>query len=415
MAVASVTGAQVAFDTTNLQTLLASTAGIVGAAVVGLVGLAAPAFLQTVSIRKVPLWVALGIGGLLALATPNIILWGLGLFIAGLFTGVAVAGQKFDWGFVSGFVIGPSVGVLLGSVSWRLPGAFALLSALLMLKWPQSAEVRPSMIKSADERRGGRRIRLISSFLVLVASTMIFPAALFYFRNETLLDRDPLPLAIVIAIGGSLGVWRGRRLAQMGLARRSIRQGAWLVILFGVVGSFLTRDTLPDFVGIPFSFLFSLGAARVLASSLSLCESNERPGGGCSTSLVMLGSALAVIPAAIAGNESLFWQLRELKQSYPNTPSLESLDRGTLSLPASFDVARDLRLGSLSGPMRAAATFMTQQHLFLAIAFTAGIAALLAFGASLALPRQRSVRSLEIRLKPVRVDSTSGFAAVKDL
>jgi hypothetical protein len=409
--VGGVTGAQVAFDTTNLQVLLAACAGILAAALIGLVALFAPGFLQGLRSRRLLVVSLIGAGGSLALFAPTNAIWGFGLFVGGLGAGVGLLGQPFDWNFIRGLIIGPSVGALLALISWRNPGAFSLATALLVFVSANTTQVE----FESQALSPNKRVRLTSPFLVFVASTMSFPAALFYFRNETLLRREPLPFAIAIAVGGLLGLWRGRKLGQLGRGRRSIRQGAWLIVVFGVVGSFLTRDTLPDFVGIPFALLFSFGAARVLASAVTLYEPVERAGGRKVMSLVVLGSALAVIPLATAGNESLLWQVREVKQSYPNTSSLESLDRGILSMPASFDVARDPRIGALGGPMRASATFMTQQHLFLAIVFSAGIAAVLAFIASFALPRQRSVRSLAKRREKVRVGSTSNFASVKDL
>jgi hypothetical protein len=411
MPVASVTGAQVAFDTTNLRVLLAACAGILGAALIGLLALFAPGVLQMSRSRQLLVGSLIGVGGSLALVAPTNEICGIGLFIGGLGAGVSLLGQPFDWNFIRGLIIGPSVGAFLASISWRNPGAFSLVTALLVFVSANTTQVHlESPAPSVN-----KRVRFTSPFLVFVASTMGFPAALFYLRNETLLQREPLPVAIAIAIGGLLGLWRGRKLAQLGRGRRSIRQGAWLIVVFGVVGSFLTRDTLPDLVGIPFAFLFSLGAARVLASAVTLYDPVEQAGGRKVMSFVVLGASLAVVPLATAGNESLLWQVREVKQSYPNTPSLESLDRGILSMPASFDVARDPRLGALGGPMRAAATFMTQQHLFLAIVFSAGIAAILAFIASFALPRQRSVRSLAKRREKVRVNSTSSFAAARDL
>jgi hypothetical protein len=409
--VASVTRAQVAFDTTNLQVLLAACAGILGSALVGLVALFTPGVLHVLRSRRLLVVSSIGVGGSLALIAPTNAIWGTGLFIGGLGAGVALIGQLFDWNFIRGLIIGPSVGALLASISWRNPGAFSLVTAFLVFVSANTTQVDLESRALALNKR----VRFTSPFLVFVASAMPFPAALFYLRNETLLQREPLPVAIAIAIGGLLGVWRGRSLAKLGRGRRSIRQGAWLIVVFGVLGSFLTRDTLPDSFGIPFAFLFSFGAARVLASAVTLFEPVERAGGRRVMTFVVLGAALAVIPLATAGNESLLWQVREVKQSYPNSPSLESLDRGILSMPASFDVARDPRLGALSGPMRAAATFMTQQHLFLAIVFSAGIAAILAFMASFALPRQRSVRSLARHREKIRIASTSNFAAVKDL
>jgi hypothetical protein len=415
MAVASVTGAQVAFDTTNLQVLLAACAGVLGAAVVGLFALFGAHLLHTLSFRRTLAAGFLAVGGVVTLSAPNIIVWGVGLFISGLGVGMGLLGKSFEWGFIRGLIIGPSLGAILGSISWRIPGGLAVVTAVVTFFASERQNELCEEASSGFARPTNTRQRILGAFLVFVASTMFFPAALFYFRNETLLQRSPLPFVMVLAIGGLLGLWRGRKLVEQGLARRSIRQGAWLVILFGVVGSTLTRNIVPDFISIPFALLFAFGTGRVLASAVALYEPFDRAGDRKLMSFVVLGAALAVVPLATAGNESLLWQVREVKQSYPNTPSLESLDRGILSLPVSFDVAQDPRLGALSGPMRAAATFMTEQHLYLTITFSAGIAAILAFLASLALPRQRSIKSLEKRRQKVRVDTNANFAVVKEL
>jgi hypothetical protein len=446
----AITKAQVSFNVANLPVLLAGCAAIIGAS------LTASAHLVRVKIHRdqTPLIAAIGglllVGGVLQAGASTVWLWGAGSLLTGVGVGVAMLDRGFSWSTLRGLIVGPLLGVVLTSISWRAIGALALVNALLMLTVPashgqlsgsepnaepsaelnsnsadQSASVTGAssavgpdahaiestapLAKTADA--SANRARWASGFIVLVSCAITFPAALFFVRNATILKESPLPIGLALAAGGLLGVWRGRLLAARSLARRSIRQGAWLVLIFGVGGGQLLRDSFSGPIPIVLAFIVSFGGTRIVTSAVSVCASNTPRTTRRKTVLVPMfaGLLLGVIPLATAGHESLFWQVRELKQSYPNAASFETLDRGILSLPASFDVAQDPRVGALSGPIRSAANFMTKQHVALALLFSSGIAALLSLLASFALPRQRR------RPRNASVKPTSGSTNPKTI
>jgi hypothetical protein len=430
----AITKAQVSFNVANLPVLLAGCAAIIGAS------MTAAAHLVRVKIHReqTSLIAAIGglllVGGALQAGASTVWLWGAGSLLTGVGVGVAMLDRGFSWSTLRGLIVGPLVGVVLTSISWRAIGALALVNALLMLMVPashrqlsgsepkaepnaepsaelnsnsvdRSASVAPTssavgpnahaaqssapVANTADA--SANRARWASGFIVLVSCAITFPAALFFVRNATILKESPLPIGLALAAGGLLGVWRGRILAARSLARRSIRQGAWLVLIFGVGGGQLLRDSFSGPIPIVLAFVVSFGGTRIVTSAVSVCASNTPRTTRRKAVLVPIfaGLLLGVIPLATAGHESLFWQVRELKQSYPTAASFKTLDRGILSLPASFDVAQDPRVGALSGPIRSAANFMTRQHVALALLFSSGIAALLSLLASFALPRQR--------------------------
>jgi hypothetical protein len=406
ISVASVTGAQIAMDTTNLQVLLAACATILGAAVLGTAQLLSPRNVETLLSKRNGLQIfstaLLVMGGIVGVVASNVYLWGVGLFAVGLGVGLTLVRQPFRLQFVVGLLIGPSFGVLLATISWRAPAALAIINAGLIFRLDRGEATSAPPLTT---RYRSRRLIGFSAPIVFFASAVSFPAALFFFRNETLLGRIPLPIAIAIAGGALLGVWRGQVFQTRGIARRSIRQGAWLILLFGTVGTFLTRDILPDVLNVALSFFVGFGGARILASAALLYAPAEGETRRKTMSVVLAGSALAVVPLATAGNESLFWQMREVKQSYPNSASFATLNHGVLSMPAAFDASQDPRLGSLSGSMRSAAQFMTQQHLALTLQFASGIAALLCLLLSFGLPRQRSHKTFtKMRNKAIHHD-----------
>ncbi len=414
--VASATDAQVAFDATNLSVLVAACGAILGVGLVGSLHRFAPSTLTSLTSRRAVAVGLLSVGAFVATLAPNIFFWGVGLFLSGFGTGLVVLSQPFNVNFIRGLIVGPSLGVVLGLISWRASGAFALLAAgaAWTILSKDARPISPTAEGSATPTLLNGRIRRVSPALVVLGSAMFFPAALSYFRNETLLGRSPVPFAVVLAIGGLLGLWRGDKQARLGRARRSIRQGVWLIIVFGVIGSLLTRDLLPGVAGIVFSLFFSFGAGRLLSSAVTLQAIAERRGGGKVMSYVAIGSVLAVIPLAIAGSESLSVSLREAEQTYARTLSPETFDRGVQSLPAALAMSQDPRVGPLGAPMCSAAVFMAKQHLFHTVAFASGISAVLAFGLSLALPRQRSVRSLSKRRENLPVPIRSNIAQLQD-
>jgi hypothetical protein len=383
----AITKAQVSFNVANLPVLLAGCAAIIGAS------LTAAAHLVRVKNHRdqPPVTAAIGglllVGGALQAGASTVWLWGAGSLLTGVGVGVAMLDRGFSWSTLRGLIVGPLVGVVLTSISWRAIGALALVNALLMLTVPASH----GQLLGSEANAPANRVRWVAGFIVLVSCAITFPAALFFVRNATILKDSPLPIGLALAAGGLLGVWRGRLLAARSLARRSIRQGAWLVLIFGVGGGQLLRDSFSGPIPIVLAFIVSFGGTRIVTSAVSVCASNSPRTTRRKEVLVPMfaGLLLGVLPLATAGHESLFWQVRELKQSYPNAASFTTLDRGILSLPASFDVAQDPRVGALSGPIRSAANFMTKQHVALALLFSSGIAALLSLLASFALPRQR--------------------------
>jgi hypothetical protein len=396
----SVTKVQTSLESSNLPVLLSGCAAIIGAALVALARLIRPSGTGTGSgariattapkssrdARLVPT-ALLGLGGVLQAGAPTVWIWGLGTLFAGIGAGIWLLGRPADWPILRGLIVGPLIGVALTLVSWRAVALVALVSAVVVyFVSDRGQDPTPTPTSGAL-----KRTRVAGGFVLLTSCAIVFPAALFFVRNATILKESPLPLGVMLAAGGWLGLWRGRVMAQRSLARRSIRQGVFIILLAGVGGALILRDSFTGPVPIVLAFIVAFGGSRIVASSFSVFsgtvgEPNQRLR---AMSPVLLGLFLGVIPLATAGHESLFWQVNEVRQTYPNSRTLAELDRGILSLPASFEVANDPRVGELAGPIRSAATFMTKQHLALALLFSSGIGALLALAASLALPRQR--------------------------
>jgi hypothetical protein len=398
----AITQAQVSFNVANLPAILAGCAAVIGASMATAAHLARAKVHREQTLMMTALAALLFVGGVLQAGAPTVWLWGVGSLLTGIGVGIAMFVREFSWSMLRGLIIGPFLGVGLSLISWRAVGALAIVNAALMLVVPIARRGFSGVTTTADTSAvPAKRSPSVAALIVFVSGAITFPAALFFVRNATILKETPLPIGIALTVGGLLGLWRGRRLAERGLARRSIRQGAWLVLIFGVGGGQLLRSFLSGPVPIVLAFIVSFGGSRILASATLTFTSNSSGAGSSARRVPVLaplfaGLLVGVIPLATAGHESLLWQVREFKQSYPNAASLKKLDRGILSLPASFDVAQDPRVGALSGPIRSAAGFMTRQHLALTLLFSSGIAALLALIASFALPRQRRKhRSIE--------------------
>ncbi len=401
----AVTKAQISFDTSNLPVLLSGCAAILGAALVAVIRLVRPSASSgepTQQQRLVPP-LLLGLGGLLQVGAPSVGIWGMGTLLVGIGTGTWLLSNRLNqanstyWAVLRGLVVGPVIGVFLVGISWRAVALIALLTAAAtyVISLSNSQTTGQAMDLFPSPARASNRSLVAGGLVLCTSCAIVFPPTLFLVRNATILKEQPQPIAVMLSVGGLLGLWRGRVMAERSLARRSIRQGAWWVLIVGVGGSVVLRNNFSGPIPIVLGFLVAFGGSRMLGSSFSvfagaLATPQSKPKPKLrAIAPVFLGLALGVIPLATAGHESLFWQVRELRQTYPASRTLEELHRGILSLPTSFDVANDPRTGSLTGPIRSAATFMSKQHLALVLLFSSGIAALLALLASLGLPRQQ--------------------------
>jgi hypothetical protein len=416
----AITKVQTSLDSSNLPVLLSGCAAIIGAALVALVTLIRPSGTGTriaetesakeervkgkrvktpgkssLDARLAPA-VLLGFGALLQAGAPRVWIWGLGTLLVGIGAGIWLFNRTANWSILRGLIVGPLIGVALTQISWRAVALVAVFNATVVYFVSDlDAEIPASEnAPHSPEVRALKRMRYAGGFVLLTSCAIVFPAALFFVRNATILKESTLPLGVMLAAGGWLGLWRGRVMAQRSLARRSIRQGVFIVLVAGVGGGLILRDSFNGPVPIVLAFIVAFGGSRIGASSFSVFSGTvSRPSQRIrALSPVLLGLSLGVIPLATAGHESLFWQVNEVRQTYPNSRTLAELDQGILSLPASFKVANDPRVGELAGPIRSAATFMTKQHLALVLLFSSGIAALLALAASFALPRQRRRR-----------------------
>ncbi len=384
MPLAVVTQVQRSFDATNLSAVATGCAVVLGA-LVGSFGSRWPqwpgpgrfAILKTKGIS-----VCLLIGGVIVGGAPSIAVLAAGLFIVGVGCGVFLGRSEFTATTIGGFVVGPLVGAIAATISWRVLSVPIVLAAV--------ATVIPTERAPRPLRSTSPRVHFVTNAVLLVAGPMGIFGSLLVVRAAALLnDGNVLVPCIAFAAGGFLGTWRGNVAKYK---RRSIRQGAVLGLLSSLIGGFaLHSGLLPNGLAAVIVFVVAFGWARALSTTTRVFE----PAGKSSADIRSLlgGFVLAVVGVCAIGHEGLIDLARETDVAYPSS-SVKFAQLGPVisSLPKAFDYSSDPRLGAIGGPLRVSAETMTQQHQFLSL-LGAAISALLTYLISLALPRPRAKKS----------------------
>jgi hypothetical protein len=332
---------------------------------------------------------ALLLGGVIALAAPNLIVQLVGSLVLGVGAGLLVVASQSTFAIIIGFAIGPVLGMITATIGWRIQFAVSIAAAIAAVVFtrghtdssPTAALQEENLI---DVSGVSSRLSRPANIIACASACALTLGFITWARYDEIMRPATVAsqTAVVLTIGSLLGVWRGRALDRRGVGRRAVRHGMWCVLVAGLSTAFVF-DALPAAVRALEPMLLAFGLAKMMSASAR------------SVAPLACGSAVASLASSLfsATSNMVSTTLADLASTQPESGALIGrLRHASNSLPLAMNMTRDFRTGIFASPLRAAVSAQIGSQLTTAHLACVGLA-VVCYLVSFVIPRNRTIVS----------------------